>query len=56
MAQKTEPRRETGKPVTLEGSRCQPSRKELVEDQSIGVSPREVMRFAVRLRKVRLEK
>lgn len=53
---KTKPHRETGNPVTLKGSRYQPSRKELAEDVRINASPREVMRSVVRLRKVRFEK
>ena len=53
---KTKPRRETGKPVSLKGSRYHPSPEEFAADQSINASPREVMRSVVRLRKVRFEK
>ena len=52
----TKPRRETGKPVTLKGSRYHPSPEEFAADQSINASPREVMRSVVRRRKVRFEK
>ncbi|MYB53540.1 MAG: hypothetical protein F4X77_15285 [Acidobacteriia bacterium] len=52
----TKPRRETGKPVTLKGSRYHPSSEEFAADQTINASPREVMRSVVRLRKVRFEK
>ena len=56
MSKKTKPRRETGRPVTLKGSRYHPRPEELAEDVRINASPREVMRSVVRLRKVRFEK